>query len=308
MTSQTVSQFVCFLAVVATSAPLFAQSDAAAVVNGQTISLDVVHYFLDRSLANLPELASRENRPVEVVQTGIEHCVNREVILQHLQSGKYQTGEQEIDRQIEELNSQFERTGGTLEQHLNEIQLTLPEFRREQLWKTSWRKYATKFVTVDHLEKQFALKQKYFDGTKIHVAQILLKSNEPETMAKAQTILEQLNLGKLSWSEAVTKHSQSASATNVGDLGWIQYSGPMPRTFTQRAFELEAGDYSKPFSSKYGVHLIRCIEVVKGTRTFEDVSQQLREAETNRLFQLVAKRNRKDATVNFPPLDQRPQE
>lgn len=302
MNLSTVPRTICFLATILASVPLFAQSETAAVVNEQTISLDAVHHFLDRSLANLPKFANREDRSAAVVQAGIQHCVNREVILQFLQSGSFKTSEQEVDRQVEELETQLKSTGSTLEEHLKKLRLSLPELRREQLWITSWRKYATKFVTAEHLEKQFESKRKYFDGTKVHVAQILLKINTTGTVTKAQTILDQLNSKKLSWSDAVKQHSESASASNEGDLGWIEYSGPMPRPFTQRAFELEPGEFSKPHTSKYGVHLIRCIEVVKGNKSFEDVATQLREIETNRLFQLVAKRNRDAARVKIPSI------
>lgn len=304
---------VCLTASLVTSRPTFSQQSAndkatatAAVVNGQSISVNTVHHFLDRSFRNLPNLANRADRAADVVQAGIEHCINREVILQHLQSGKFKTSDQEIDRQLEEFEAQLKRTGSTLEKHLEEIQLTTEELRRERLWQTSWRKYAQKFVTIEHLKKQFEQKRKYFDGTKLHVAQILLKDNRDETVEKARTILKELETKKLSWNDAVKAHSESASAKNKGDLGWIDYSGPMPRTFTQQAFELEAGEFSQPFTSKYGVHVVRCIEVVDGTKTFDDVAQELRDVETNRLFQLVSQRHRPKAKIETPALDARP--
>ena len=304
---------VCLTASLVTSQKTFAQQSAtkeasatAAVVNDQSISINVVHHFLDRSFSNLPKLANRADRNAEVVQAGIEHCINREVILQHLQSGEFKTSDQEIDRQIEEFKSQLERTGRTLEQHLEKVQLTTEELRRERLWQTSWRKYAQKYVTIDHLKKQFEQKRKYFDGTKLHVAQILFKDKSEATTEKAQKILKDLESKTLTWNDAVKAHSESASAKNNGDLGWIDYSGPMPRTFTQRAFELEAGEFSKPFTSKYGVHLVRCIEVTNGTKTFDDVAQELRDIETNRLFQLVSQRHRPKSKIETPALGTQP--
>ena len=305
----TLSRLLCVTVAFAATSPTFAQesaadklSDTAAVVNGQTISIDVVHHFLDRSFKRLPELANRADRTAKVIQAGVEHCVNREVILQHLQSGKFKVSEQEIDRQVEELETQLKRTGSTLEQHLKTARLTNAELRRERLWQTVWRKYAMKYVTVDHLKKQFEEKRKYFDGTKLHVAQILLKGDRDDMIARAQEILNQLESKKVSWNDAVSEHSESASAKKNGDLGWIEYAGPMPRDFTQQAFELEAGEIAKPFPSRYGVHLVKCIEVVKGSKTFEDVAQELRDIETNRLFQLVAQRHRAKAKIELPAI------
>ena len=278
-------------------------SPTVAVVNDQEISLDVVHRFLDRSFSNLPELADRADRDATVIATGVQYCVNREVILQHLQSAKFKTGESEIDRQVEELEARLQLTGLSLQQFLDDTQLTESEFRRELLWQTSWRKYVKKFVTTQHLEKQFALKRKYFDGTKLHVAQILWKDKSPETLSKAKEIKAQLESGTLEWNAAVEKHSESASAKNHGNLGWIEYSGPMPRDFTQQAFALKKGDYSDPLTSRYGIHLIKCIEIENGTKTFADVAGELREIETNRLFQLVADRHRSNATIEVRDLN-----
>lgn len=282
------------------------QSPVAAVVNDQTISLNVVHRFLDRSFSNLPELADRSDRDRAVIATGVQYCVNRELILQHLESGKFKTGEKEIDRQLEEFEAQLKLTGKSLQQQLEEFQLSEPEFRRELLWQNSWRKYVKKFVTPEHLEKQFELKRKFFDGTKYHVAQILLRENTPENLSTAKEVAVKLRSGSLDWNSAVKEHSESASAANDGDLGWIEYSGPMPRDFTQQAFALKAGEYSDPFTSRYGIHLIRCIEVTKGTKTFADVAAELRDIETNRLFQLVADRHRQAATIEVNELVSQP--
>lgn len=272
----------------------------AAVVNDQAISFDVVHHFLNRSLRNLPEAAKREDRTPDMIRTGIEFCINREVILQHLQSGKHKTSENEIDRQLEELSKQLANTGQNLADHLTDMKISETEFRRERLWQTSWRKYAKTFITVEHLQKQFQTKRKYFDGTKMHVSQILLKDKSPNAQTMAQEIVGKLRAKEVTWNEAVQAHSESASAANNGDLGWIKYAGPMPRTFTKQAFELSAGEFSDPFQSRYGIHIIRCTEVAKGTKQFEDVVEQIREIETNRLFQLVAKRHRAGANIENP--------
>ena len=280
----------------------FAQESLdVAVVNGQSISLNLVHRFLDRSFENLPALADRANRNDSVVQIGIEHCIKREIILQHLRAGNFKTSSREIDHKLEEIESQLSLTDQKLENWLSENRLSEAEFRRELEWQISWRKYVAKFVTVEHLNKQFEQKRKYFDGTKYHVAQILWKQSSPETLAKAKLVRQQLLDKTIDWKTAVEQNSAAASAKNEGDLGWIGYSGPMPRGFTQIAFGLSEGEFSQPYSSKFGTHLIRCVEVSQGTKTFEDVILKLREIETNRLFELVSKRQRADAKIEINP-------
>jgi parvulin-like peptidyl-prolyl isomerase len=279
--------------------PAYAQkSQVVATVNGSPISLNVVHRFLDRSFRSLPELSNRSQRDASVLQIGIEHCVKREIVLQHLRSGKFKTSEEEIDIKLEELSARLQLTEQKIDDFLAKVQLSELELRREVEWQSSWKKYVSKYVTTDHLKKQFDEKRKYFDGTKYHVAQILWKQSDDATMAKALHVRQQLLDKDIDWATAVKEHSRSASAKNGGDLGWIEYSGPMPRGFTQAAFKLEPEQISQPHVSKYGTHLIRCIETIPGTKTFEQVAMELRELETNRLFELVAARYRSQASID----------
>jgi hypothetical protein len=283
--------------------PAIAQtSPVAATVNGSPISLDVVHRLLDRSFRDLPELSDRSQRDDSVVQIGIEHCVKREIVLQHLRSGSFKTSEEEINVKLEQLSARLQLTEQKIEDFLAKVQLSEFELRREIEWQTSWKKYASKYVTIAHLKKQFDEKRKYFDGTKYHVAQILWKQSDEATQTKALRVRKQLVDKSIDWEAAVKEHSQAASAKNAGDLGWIQYSGPMPRRFTQAAFMLKPEQISQPHTSKFGTHLIRCIEITPGTITFEQAATELRKIETNRLFELVAARHRSQAKVDLKTL------
>lgn len=283
-----------------------AQRITVATVNDEAISLATVRYVLNQTLSRLPS-ATEATEQIEpghaAIKAGIEHCINREVILQHLQSGKFATSQPETDQLLDDWKEELKSTGQTLEQFLEQSRLSEEEFRRELAWRNSWRKHATRFVTEDHLRKQFKLKQTQLDGTQIHVAQILWKDTTPETLAKANRVRSDLAQKKVEWAAAVKAHSESASAKNGGDLGWIKFTGPMPRDFSAVAFELEAGQFSKPFVSRFGTHLIHCHKVQPGTKTFDDVAEELREAETRRLFELVAKRHRPNATVELFEFD-----
>ena len=165
------------------------------------------------------------------------------------------------------------------------------------MYKRQWKKYAKKHVSEAHLKKQFELRRKQLDGTYIHVAQILWKKSDQDSLAKAKQIQQQLKDGKLDWADAVKEHSESASAKNGGDLGWIKFSGPMPREFTKVAFEIDAGEFAEPLTSQFGIHLIHCLEIKAGTKKFADVAEELRDAETQRLFDVVAKRQRLKAAI-----------
>ncbi len=98
---------------------------------------------------------------------------------------------------------------------------------------------------------------------------------------------------------AAAKHSQSPTAATGGDLGFIRRGEPMPDTFSQAAFALAPGDLSPPIRSKFGVHLIRCIAITPGKRTWEDCRDELLPAVTAYLFHWTADRGRPNAKIEY---------
>lgn len=290
-----------FIATIALAcSPNVAQESAkVAVVNDQPISLAVVNYTLDRSLRMEPSTSQWEKRSFGILKAGLEHCINREVILQHLQSGKSVITESQAGRLLDEAKARIEIGSETLESFLKTVGLTQQEYTRELVWNRAWRKYAMTHVTEKHLEDQFQKRKRTLDGTEVHVAQILWKSTDAETINKASEVYRQLVAKEIEWKAAVKEHSESASAQNGGDLGWVKFTGPMPREFSTVAFALKPGEFAKPFTSKFGTHLIHCIEEKPGAKTFGDVAVELREFETKRLFQLVSQRHRPKAKIEI---------
>ena len=266
------------------------ENSVVATVDGESVSLNEVHYFLDRTLKNLPGQASRDTRSQQTIQIGIEHCIKRLVVLQFLRSGKFKTTKQEIDFDLDDMVDQLAKTDLKLEDYLGENQLTEAELRRELEWNGSWRKYARKYITEEHLRLQFDKNRLRYDGTQLKVSQILWKSSDASTVELAKEVRSKLVDGKLTWHDAVSEHSQAASAKDFGDLGWITFSGPMMPEFNKVAYDLKRGEISKPLKSKFGTHLIRCDETKPGDKSFEDVAVDLRDKETNRLFELLAKK------------------
>ena len=280
------------------------QSETVALVDDQSISLNEVHYFLDRTLKNLPSQSDRKTRSEQVIALGVEHCIKRVVVLGHLRDGKFKTSKKEVRFQIEELTAQLEAKGKTLDDHLDEIRLTETEFHRELEWLTSWRKYARTYVTLEHLKNQFENNQARYDGRQIRVAQILWKDSSQKTVELAATVRDKINDGTLQWQDAVGKHSQAESAKDNGDLGWIKFAGPMFPKFNEVSFGLAVGEISIPFTTSFGTHLVKCLELKPGDLTFEDVVAQVRADETNRLFELVAKKHRDGKKIVTTRTDQ----
>ncbi len=77
-----------------------------------------------------------------------------------------------------------------------------------------------------------------------------------EQEALLTQVRQQIENGETTFSAAAALHSQDGSASSGGDLGWFT-SGDMTATFEMQLKNLEPGDIAGPFSTPFGVHLIK---------------------------------------------------
>jgi peptidyl-prolyl cis-trans isomerase SurA len=106
-----------------------------------------------------------------------------------------------------------------------------------------------------------------------HVRHILLKTNElvSETEARNRLMgLKERLENKADFSELARVHSEDASASRGGDLGWILPGDTVPE-FERAMNNLKPGEISEPVRSPFGWHLIQVLE--RGT---QDVSKERR--------------------------------
>ncbi len=246
-----------------------------------------------RQLGEAPEFNSKQ------IDAALQQCIDREIVLQHLQSGDFKTGPGEIGLQLESFRNRLKEIEETLEDSLAKAGISESEFQREIQWQNSWRKFVRSQITESSLRAAFETNRQQYDGTRRRVAQILWKSSDEKTLALASKVRKDLVDGKLSWTKAVADNSQAASAKNDGDLAWIGFDGPMSRQFTDVAFGLEKGDFSKPFVSQFGLHIVRCKDIQRGEKTFDDVVEKIRLDQTKLLFQTTAAKYRKQSDVKL---------
>ena len=105
------------------------------------------------------------------------------------------------------------------------------------------------------------------------VRHILLKTNElvseNEARNRLRTLKERLE-NKADFAELARVHSEDASASRGGDLGWILPGDTVPE-FERAMNNLKPGEISEPVQTPFGWHLIQVLE--RGT---QDVSKERR--------------------------------
>jgi len=106
-----------------------------------------------------------------------------------------------------------------------------------------------------------------------HVRHILLKTNElvseNEVRSRLRILKERLE-NKADFAELARVHSEDASASRGGDLGWILPGDTVPE-FERAMNNLQPGQISDPVQTPFGWHLIQVLE--RGT---QDVSKERR--------------------------------
>jgi peptidyl-prolyl cis-trans isomerase SurA len=106
-----------------------------------------------------------------------------------------------------------------------------------------------------------------------HVRHILIKTNELISEAEARNrlrVLKERLDNKADFAELARVHSEDASASRGGDLGWILPGDTVPE-FEREMNALQPGQISEPVRTPFGLHLIQVLE-----RSNQDVSNERR--------------------------------
>lgn len=105
------------------------------------------------------------------------------------------------------------------------------------------------------------------------VRHILLKTNElvseNEARNRLRNLKERLD-NKADFGELARVHSEDASASRGGDLGWISPGDTVPE-FERTMNALKPGEISEPVKTPFGWHLVQVLE-----RSTQDVSKERR--------------------------------
>ena len=145
--------------------------------------------------------------------------------------------------------------------------------------------------------------------TQTHARHILIKTNELTSEADARTRLLQLKEridNGVKFDELARLHSEDASASKGGDLGWINPGDTVP-DFEKAMNALQPGEVSAPIQSPFGWHLIQVLE-----RRDQDVTQErqklmarqaIRERKAEEAFQDWVRQIRDSAYVELRPID-----
>lgn len=275
----------------------------AAIVNDRPIlarhvELEIKRAFKDRKI-------DPDARPLIQAQT-LEQLIKRRLIMEYLQSKKVGPTDAELERARQRVEKQLAAQNIKIADFLSAAELSEKEFRDTLAWQIGWRRYLDRYLTDANLKRYFEKNRRHFDGTQVHVAHILVKVPAQATSAdwlavdkRLRSLKSDIVGGKLSFADAARKNSQASTAKSGGDIGRISRHKSMPEGFSKAAFDLEKGGISDPIRSKFGLHLIQCIDIQSGQAQWTDAKKNLQLAVTRFLFDWVASQHRGNARVKY---------
>lgn len=265
-----------------------------AVVNKEVITWSELYKIMEfeatEQIKNLSEEERtkifKENEPLF-----LETLIDMRLQLQEARSLEIGIAREEVEETIENIKNKYSMTDADFTASIKKEGLTLEEYKKrlaEQILINKVVQYEIKNkIVISDAEVKKSMdtnKETYSGSEKYRLRQIFFK--EPEgnmdrkaIEEKALLVLQKLKAGE-DFSNLAQIYSEDPSGKLGGDLGLID-KNLLASEFTNALSVMKAGDYSMPFWTERGLHIIKLDERVSAQnidKVKEDVRRQLTEA------------------------------
>ncbi|HTQ37443.1 MAG TPA: peptidylprolyl isomerase [Pirellulales bacterium] len=272
-------------------------------VNGVPIFQNQVERAMDE-VAHNQKIGADMLPTVEA--TMLQKLIDHTLVQQFLTAEKMTPSVDEITATVERLRTALQQQNSNLEDFLARTHQTEASLHATMEYELGWRKFVDQQTTDKSLQTLFDRFHEQFDGTQRRVSHILLRPEgavdsevTKALVEQAQKLRDDIEAGKLTFEDAAQKYSAGPSRSRGGDLGFIPLKGVMAGSFSQAAFSIKPGEISTPVVTNFGVHLIKVTDVKPGTKTWQEVRDQLQPALSEYLLAAVTKQMREKSLVEY---------
>lgn len=255
---------------------------AAAVVNGEKITVDEISAELDRfeesgEFERLAEQGDPQELKRQVEQQILSQEIRRAVLEPKAEELGIEVTDEDIQARLEEVKADFSSEDAFVKT-LKEQGLTLEQlegFLRDNLLEEQLRAEVTKGAGPTDEELQAYYDENIADYEETEAQHILV-----EDKATAQRIADQLEAAPKGKVDALFARlakrfsTDQSNADKAGELGYFK-AGDFVPPFEKAAAELEIGEISGPVKTKFGFHVIRVTD--RRVAAFADVEDELRD-------------------------------
>ncbi len=257
---------VCFLAAFLLASPALAEqvNRIIATVDGDPITAFELKQFASRDVRGR-QVGSQD--PASLLDALItERVIDKEFTQQNLV-----VKDEDVDRYIDNIRSRNNLTVEQLKAALTEQGITWEAYRkqiRQELQKAQLiqRELGKVNIPPEEVERYYqAHLTEYTTPGEFMISQILLRLPEdapPDQVAAAQQraneIYQQLQKGA-DFTEMARQYSQDSAAQSGGQLGTFK-RGELVDELETEIEKLQPGQYSHPFRTSLGIHILRLDE------------------------------------------------
>lgn len=282
------------------------QSDVDAVLGRiETLFPPAAPEGLDATTTVTP---AGDERQLQVRATALEQLVDERLIRAEIQRAAIAIGRDEIEAGVEGLKAQLAARGTDWATFLARSGRDEQSLRDQVGLELGMRRLIAPMVDEARLQRAFESQRRQFDGTRLRISHIILRPEigrgdeaVAEAFAKAEAIRREVVSAESTFDDAARRYSAGPSRLRGGDLGWISVDGPLFEDFTTAAYAVAKGDVSKPFATRFGVHLVKVVDVEPGRLGLQEVQDRLIPIAGREALQELLNRLRAAAVVEYAP-------
>lgn len=264
-----------------------------AVVNKEVITWSELYRMMEyEATEQVKALKEDERRKIfrDNEAVFLERLIDTKLQIQEARKLGLDVTTEEVTEAIENIKKKYSLTDNALEGSLKKEGFTFEEYRKrlsEQIMisKVVGQQIRNKIVVSDAEVKRYmeANREIFSDSEAYKLRQIFFKRPKNDEDKKtieerASLIIQKLKAGE-DFSVLAKEYSEDPSGRVGGDLGFIKKSH-MAKEFNEVLSNMKAGDFSIPFWTEKGLHIIKLDEKVSAQNideVREDVRKQLTE-------------------------------
>ncbi|HTD28578.1 MAG TPA: peptidylprolyl isomerase [Xanthomonadaceae bacterium] len=229
---------------------------------------------LDRAEANIKQQYSGHTAqlpPEDVLQKQVlERLVLARLQIARAAENGVKVSDAELDQGVQRVAEENKMTPAQMQQRITADGMTYSEFRKSMRDELTIQKLQQSIilqrVAVSDNEIDNELASQHAGGPQVHLAHILVGLPEGATpdqvktaQGKIQGIKELIDQGKMEFSAAAIRYSDSQNALEGGDLGWRSLD-EVPPAFTDIIKTMKPGQVTQPIRGVSGFQLLKLVE------------------------------------------------
>ncbi len=290
---------LCSTGVVGAAGP----DDVIARCGDATITRDQVESVMRRLGSSSLSPGPQRQRAEAAV---LEQLIDEQVLEAELVRAGVEVADAEIDAMLSQLRQQVEARGENFEAFLAASGRSPEAVRRQVALEVALDRYVRPRITASAIAQAFAKHKRDYDGTRLRVSHILLRPETggdgevaAELLERAANLRKDIVQGRISFAEAAALYSAGPSRRQGGDLGWISRDSPMLDAFSSQAYALAKGAVSPPFTTPFGVHIVKVNDLQEGRIGIDAVRPRLQQLVVSELIRELVLAGRRRTPVSF---------